>query len=121
MVQTKPTYLITGYRPINSTLLEYRRRRLANLSTCPMYRESEKTTKHIISDCVAYEANRFIGIESYKNSRKNLIANEEMLARFNKLTRKIFCLRRENGRNESRGSASTWQGLATKFGWLRDL
>ena len=121
MVQIKPTYLITGYRPINTTLLEYRRRRFANLSTFPMYRESEKTTKHIISDCVAYEANRFNGLESYKNSRKNLIANEEMLARFNKLTRKIFCLRRENGRNESRGSASTWQGLATKYGWLRDL
>ena len=88
MVQTKPTYLITGYRPINSTLLEYRRKRLANLSTCPMYRESEKTTKHIIYDCVAYEANRLIGIESYKYSRKNLIANEEMLAIFNKLTKK---------------------------------
>lgn len=39
------TYLITGYRPINSTLC---RRRLADSGTCPVCQESEETTEHYI-------------------------------------------------------------------------
>ena len=105
------TYLITGYGPINSTLCK---RGLADSGNCPMCMESEETPDHMIFDCEAYKKERGTEIDFCRNENNKMIQTQEMLAKANELAKKIFMIRRRNGRGESRGSASTWQGRATQ-------
>lgn len=81
------TYLITGYGLINNTL---RRRRLADTSACPMWRESEETSEHMIFECATYERVKFSRIESCKNSRKELISTSKCLQNPTNLQEKYF-------------------------------
>ena len=97
-------YLITGYGPINSTL---RKRMLTDSSTCPM---CEETPEHMIFTCAAYERVRFSGIESYRNARRELIANENMLPTPNKLAKQIFTIRKGG----LRSSLPVWDGLPSQ-------
>lgn len=106
------TYIITGYGPINSTL---NKRGLAETNICPSCKQAEETTDHIIFDCPVYQDIRSEDVVACRNEKKNLIRNEQMLAKFNEFARSVFDVRTRaiTNDNESRGSASPGQGRAT--------
>ena len=97
------TYLITGYGPIHSTL---HRKVLVETNICPMCRKKKQTTEHVIFDCIAFQRVRFADLETYRNNKGELISDEQMLDKFDKLAKNVFEIRKEGVQNENRGSAS---------------
>ena len=100
-------YLITGYGPINSTLFK---KKQAESNICPVCKAEEETTEHIIFDCIEYQNERYLELVSCRNRKHELISSEHMLMKFNDFATKVFGIRKERARRESRGSASPWQG-----------
>ena len=100
-------YLITGYGPINSTLYK---RKLAETNICPVCEAEEETTEHIIFECSEYQSERYQELMSCRYRKQELISSEHMLMKFNDYAKKVFGIRKEKARRESRGSASPWQG-----------
>ena len=87
------TYPITGYGPINGTLYK---RGILDTRDCPICGEEEETIDHIIFDCVGYQDERWNGMVEFKRDKKELIRNEQILAKFNNFRHTVFERRRES-------------------------